>query len=429
VSTFLIFKQADWCKAEATTFFKNGFDYDAQGLIYSGDFISPDHRGNDPIITNSTYNFTDGGFSYLYGYLKTDDSTSTSPYNSAKPWAFLNEVGDYVYSFLGHSATWEFRVYYDSEHPANYSKPITAGVNIFSGFTWGAPLPITLELDFYNSQHSQVLAVKKVYESYAAACWGGYQTFDTTAHYEISFFGYQYDNFDIVGDSFLAHENLYERYCEYGIWPRFFNDKNLKVAFYPTYFVLQGYGTIDLPQEFINDIAFASFTFQLRDTDAIENDLSGIAFDDLYVSGDINLLPPVGGVPTPTPTPTPEPTSPPEYEPNCAPPAGNILTDTIGNIKYAICLSLNFLFYPTDTQQQTLASNLNSVKNVIQTKPPFGYFALIKNKFDNLNASATSSDYFVDFDFYDVNDIIKNGLTAVLWLMATLYILKRLKVI
>lgn len=103
----------------------------------------------------------------------------------------------------------------------------------------------------------------------------------------------------------------------------------------------------------------------------------------------------------------------PEYE--CG------LTSMIGCIKNALI----WAFYPTEDT----ITNYNSFLALIQEKPPIGYFTVVKNNLNNLNATSTSAfsvvlPYSLKHYIFDPFDV---GLASILWFFFIFNFYKRLK--
>jgi hypothetical protein len=86
---------------------------------------------------------------------------------------------------------------------------------------------------------------------------------------------------------------------------------------------------------------------------------------------------------------------------------------------------MKFLFYPKSSD----FAKLNELKTMIISKPPVGYFYLIKNAF-NFNSTSTKAFDFSTSTAAMVEPIfnpIKTGLTFILWLLFSFWLFNRIK--
>ena len=415
-------------KAQASTiFWSNGFDYDANGLIYNGDFITPSQRGFAPIITNNnfgfSYGFNDGG-----GYLIADDSTNTTPFISARAWQFLDENNNLVYNFWGQTLPFDFVLWLDNQHPNNYGVKFYTNLNFFASVY--PTLNFTLNYYFLDDNNN-VLVVRrrfdKIYWNYGYGSppyypeyWVSNSVFvELSSQWANSTSTFNYDYIAIRQNNLPD-----EMWFPSGVFDFSFATNKLNIEYQQADY-LQNF-IFDLPSDFTKNISKAFIKFEFLGY-PLQNNLDELRFDNLRFTS-IDYVP-YHKTTTPTPTPTPTPPVPVPQTPNCEPPEGNFFTDFVGNVKYGVCLALNYVFVPNDNEKNYLASQLSDLKGLIENKPPFGYFYLVKDKLDALSINSTSSDYFVNFNFYDVNTKIKEGLCYILWLVFLLYIIKRLSII
>ena len=420
-------------KAKASTiFWSNGFDYDANGLIYSGDFITPTQRGFAPVITNNnfgfSYGFNDGG-----GYLIADDSTNTTPFISARAWRFLDENNNLVYNFSGQSLPFDFVLWLDNQHTNNYGVKFYPSFSFFTNLSgWGGSLGNITQSFYFLDDNNNVLVFRhKItgwYLTQYLYAWtirvSNEVDFQLSSQWGNSTSTFNYDFNAIRGGDIPASAWLTSGVLDFWFEPN-------KIVFE----YLDGgdnlmQQTFDLPIDFTKSISKAFVKFEFSGY-PLQNDLDFLRFDNLRFTS-IDYVPySKTPAPTATPTPTPTPTAPVPVPqtPNCEAPEGNFFSDFVGNVKYAMCLALNYVFVPNDNQKNYLASQLNDLRSLIEQKPVFGYFYLVKDKLNALSVNSTTSDYFVNFDFFDIATTIKQGLNYILWLVFLLYVLKRLSII
>jgi len=420
-------------KAKASTiFWSNGFDYDANGLIYSGDFITPTQRGFAPVITDNNFNFS-YGFSDGGGYLIADDSTNTTPFISGKAWRFLDENNNLVYNFSGQSLPFDFVLWLDNQHTNNYGVKFYSSFSFFKDFNVGYYYngslgDITQSLYFLDDNNNVLVVRHKItgwyYQMYlwTPAFWLSNQVdIELLSQWGNSTSTFNYNFIAIRQDNLPS-----QAWFSSGVFDFSFSPNQLNIE-YQSGDGLANY-SFDLPVDFTKSISKAFVKFEFSGY-PLQNDLDFLRFDNLRFTS-IDYVP-YSKTPTPTttPTPTPTPPVPVPQTPNCEPPEGNFFTDFVGNVKYAMCLALNYVFVPNDNQKNYLASQLADLKSLVQNKPPFGYFYLVQDKLNALSVNSTTSDYFVDFNFFDITTTIKKGLNYILWLVFLLYILKRLSII
>lgn len=422
-------------KAEASTiFYKNGFDYDADGFISSGEFISPDEgdRGFNPSFTNTDLGFTNGGFYTGEGYLIADDSTSTTPYNSARVWKYTDENNNLVYKFWGKTYPFDFVIFKDNKHESNYEVKIYPSFSFYIDRNY---LPFNLPVNFsiyFLDDNDNVLRITRQFGYTQYYVLWGIRHIQTIYNLDVNFTSDIYDDFSTTSQVIFSPLATYDDIPEQ-LWlgsGRFeisFLPEQLKITRDDDYAGSDIY--IDLPADFIKNIKQGYIVFEVNDYAAGKSLESFLRFDEIrltsidYIEYDADVEP------EPTPTTTPPIPVPQPQEPNCQPPQGNFFNDFIGNVRYGVCLAMDFLFIPNDEQSNYITSKLEETKNLIASKPPFAYFYLIKNKLSSLNIATTTSEYFVDFNFYGVLSTIKTGLSYIIWFLGLLYILKRLRVI
>ncbi len=95
----------------------------------------------------------------------------------------------------------------------------------------------------------------------------------------------------------------------------------------------------------------------------------------------------------------------------------NILAGTFTGV-------LSFLFRP----QQTSYTQFNDLKELVLLKPPFGFFALIKDSFSNLTASTTPAFQLAEVAAVTENIFLplKTGLSFILWLVFGVWIFRKI---
>jgi len=89
----------------------------------------------------------------------------------------------------------------------------------------------------------------------------------------------------------------------------------------------------------------------------------------------------------------------------------------------ALCKVITFLFVPTSGS----LNQFSNLKDIIATKPPFGYFTSIKGYLSNL--SSTSTPAFVltpEIANIPLFNTIKTGLIWILWLFFGIFVIKRI---
>ena len=101
-------------------------------------------------------------------------------------------------------------------------------------------------------------------------------------------------------------------------------------------------------------------------------------------------------------------------------------------IIYAIKYAFSFLFIPNSTQQQNLSEQFNGFKDVIQKKPPVGYFYAIKDALQqNITTSTATTTQIMDASttqaFGAVFNPLKTGLNWILWFAAGAWVFIKIK--
>jgi hypothetical protein len=115
---------------------------------------------------------------------------------------------------------------------------------------------------------------------------------------------------------------------------------------------------------------------------------------------------------------------------NCQYTSSSFLGDPVGNIQQGICQALTFLFVPNDAQQQDISSRFGTIKNVISTKPPIGYFTAIQTDFNGLALGSSSvqlMDSSTSAALSPVFGTIDTGLAYMLWLLFGFWIFHRVR--
>ena len=140
--------------------------------------------------------------------------------------------------------------------------------------------------------------------------------------------------------------------------------------------------------------------------------------------------------PTPEPSPPPYPTtsptiSPPPYvgqiETVCTPPEGGFLEYPVQNMQYALCKAITALFIPSQQQLDNVSEYLDSWIANLKTKPPFGYFYLVKDSLANIELATPLTEY--NFTIPVINNTLRNGLKFCFWFLAVIYLAVRIKTI
>lgn len=97
-----------------------------------------------------------------------------------------------------------------------------------------------------------------------------------------------------------------------------------------------------------------------------------------------------------------------------------------GFFQSSLCNLLVYLFRPSS---QSL-NNFSSLKSLVQDKPPFGYFLSVKNAFDDLENGTTSMEVIsttTASHFSGIIDPIDTGISWVLYLMAGVWLINRMR--
>lgn len=103
---------------------------------------------------------------------------------------------------------------------------------------------------------------------------------------------------------------------------------------------------------------------------------------------------------------------------NCQYTSSSFFGDPVGNIQQGICQALVFLFIPNSSQQANVNTIVSSTKQVVLTKPPFGYLSLIVSSTNGISTStATSTTIWIPSSFRSVFDtgmaVVISGLAMV----------------
>jgi len=89
----------------------------------------------------------------------------------------------------------------------------------------------------------------------------------------------------------------------------------------------------------------------------------------------------------------------------------------------ALCRVITFLFVPTSTS----LNQFSNLKDLITTKPPFGYWTSIKNYLNNLSSTSTPAfTLTAEIGNITIFNTLKTGLTWILWLFFGFWIIKRI---
>lgn len=102
-------------------------------------------------------------------------------------------------------------------------------------------------------------------------------------------------------------------------------------------------------------------------------------------------------------------------------PAGTC--DDMGTIAGALCKVISYLFYPS----QASLTQFSNLKDMIITKPPFGYFTSIKSYLNNLSSTSTPAFSLTSaIGNIAIFDTLKTGLAWILWLFFGFWVIKRI---
>lgn len=98
------------------------------------------------------------------------------------------------------------------------------------------------------------------------------------------------------------------------------------------------------------------------------------------------------------------------------------ITDLTGCFKNALVWSL----YPN---MSVISAEIQNLKGAIQNKPPFGYFKILQDNMNNLNASGTAVfnilvPYVIQVNIFTP---LRTGLTAILWFVGGVWLYNRIK--
>lgn len=102
-------------------------------------------------------------------------------------------------------------------------------------------------------------------------------------------------------------------------------------------------------------------------------------------------------------------------------PAGTC--DDLGTIAGSLCRVISYLFYPS---QESL-TQFSNLKDMVATKPPFGYFTSIKNYLNTLSSTTTPAFVLTaEIENITIFDTLKTALAWILWLFFAFWVIKRI---
>ena len=101
-------------------------------------------------------------------------------------------------------------------------------------------------------------------------------------------------------------------------------------------------------------------------------------------------------------------------------------TGIVADIQNALCS----LFVPSQTQQADVADRFNSLKDVVATKPPFGYFVIVRDALLNMTSTATSSVFMASMEqLSDIFTPIRAMLATIIVFAFVMWLFHRIRVI
>jgi hypothetical protein len=104
-------------------------------------------------------------------------------------------------------------------------------------------------------------------------------------------------------------------------------------------------------------------------------------------------------------------------------PAISEICNDLGTISGAFCQVITYLFYPNNA---TL-TQFSNLKDIIATKPPFGYWTSIKGYLNNLSSTSTPAfTLTAEIGNIGIFNTLKTGLVWVLWLFFGFWVIKRI---
>ena len=115
---------------------------------------------------------------------------------------------------------------------------------------------------------------------------------------------------------------------------------------------------------------------------------------------------------------------------NCNATSSSFWGQAVVDVQNGVCLAFTFLFIPNSPQQLDIGTRFNTLSSHISTKPPIGYFTLIKNDLNSLS-EGTSSIVLLDASattaFAPVISPIYAGATYLLWFLFALWLFNRIR--
>lgn len=102
-------------------------------------------------------------------------------------------------------------------------------------------------------------------------------------------------------------------------------------------------------------------------------------------------------------------------------PAGTC--DNLNIFAGALCKVITFLFVPSSTS----LNQFSNLKDIVATKPPFGYFTSIKNYLGSLSNTTTPAFVLTaEIENITIFDTLKTALAWILWLFFAFWVIKRI---
>ena len=116
---------------------------------------------------------------------------------------------------------------------------------------------------------------------------------------------------------------------------------------------------------------------------------------------------------------------------NCAFSSSSFTADPLGNIENGICSAFAFLFIPNGVQQQNIGNSFANEKNIVLSKPPFGYAVKILDAFNSFSISSSTTSTLMSASgtaiFASTFITLDVGIACILSLLFAWYIVHRIK--
>lgn len=104
----------------------------------------------------------------------------------------------------------------------------------------------------------------------------------------------------------------------------------------------------------------------------------------------------------------------------------------IGDFEQAMCQVGQFLSIPNSSEQADITNRFNTLQNIVATKPPIGYFTLVKDDFSGITTSTASSTVVLmnastTAAFSPLFDPLDVGLAFCVWLLGCGWLFLRMR--